>query len=81
MGSTCFAADFTALSDIFSREMFNTQGHLFRVDVVGERDVVQNRAGSAVGGREPALRGAAEFAVLCGDVVESGESYVEAEGA
>ena len=43
--------------------------------------MVQNRAGSAVGGREPALRGAAEFAVLCGDVVESGESYVEAEGA
>ena len=53
----------------------------FAADVVGERDVVQNRAGSAVGGREPALRGAAEFAILCGDVVESGESYVEAEGA
>ena len=42
---------------------------------------MQYGARPAVHGCEAALRGAAEFAILCGDVVESGESYVEAEGA
>ena len=41
--------------------------------------MVQYSAWTSVFRRESALCGSAEFAVLRGDVVESGESYVEPE--
>ena len=41
--------------------------------------MVQYGAWTSVFRRESALCGSAEFAVLRGDVVESGEAYVEAK--